>query len=718
MPAVSRTQLHDQLIALITDNTTKDIVPEKHRTVQETANISAFNLVDDTTDDINEGSTNFWFTNERCDDRVAALIQPSADNDINWTYNDSSDTLTPTMRTNFATSSGTDTYTVTYAQPFVAYSTKMYIGVKFGNSNTGAATLNVDGLGAKSIKKNVSVDLSAGDLPAGQIIPLWYDGTNFQIVGGNTFIEWGDITGTPSSQTDLQNGTLQGGSFTPNNAPIALADSFRTAFEKAQGQINAIGSGYVPTTRTLTINSTTFDLSADRTWSVGTVTSVGLNIGAALSTIFTVTGSPVTTSGTFSFEPLVQLQNRVFASPDGAGGNPTFRALVAADLPASPYDSTYWKRGGNTLTADTILGGTSGNFAVQMYTNNREVLRLLSDGNARVNYFTMASAIAGASPIFSADGASAVINLDFRSKGAGTFRYDNGFGFVTAFSGVGDATRLGVGLGVTMITVPSILFDASKTPTIRDGGSRSVEIWSEGSTRLGTKFQLGTQSFGNLNPTSGNHYITRFWNETNNTFSPTTGTATLTAAEFSYTINQTGTATGNIKFVHLRPTVTQANGNLDFIDVDPAITAYSGPRMAALRSSISSAGTRWHLYLDGTARSHINGNILLGTVTVVSTDAWIKIQGQTGKAQINFIADGVVASPVNGDVWFETTNQNLFFRKTLFATPYSMNFMFSTGVTAVSATAGAAGALPATPDGYMEIEVRNVGIKKIAYYNP
>jgi hypothetical protein len=33
-------------------------------------------------------------------------------------------------------------------------------------------------------------------------------------------------------------------------------------------------SGYVPTSRQLTINGTTYDLSANRTWDVGTVTSV------------------------------------------------------------------------------------------------------------------------------------------------------------------------------------------------------------------------------------------------------------------------------------------------------------------------------------------------------------------------------------------------------------------------------------------------------------
>jgi hypothetical protein len=55
---------------------------------------------------------------------------------------------------------------------------------------------------------------------------------------------------------------------------------------------------YVPVVRTLTINGVAFDLSADRSWTVGTgsVTSVGLSI----PTGFAVANSPVTTSGTIA----------------------------------------------------------------------------------------------------------------------------------------------------------------------------------------------------------------------------------------------------------------------------------------------------------------------------------------------------------------------------------------------------------------------------------
>jgi hypothetical protein len=59
-------------------------------------------------------------------------------------------------------------------------------------------------------------------------------------------------------------------------------------------------TAYVPTSRTLTINGVTYDLTADRSWTIstssGTVTSVDLSMPSA----FTVTNNPVTTSGTLT----------------------------------------------------------------------------------------------------------------------------------------------------------------------------------------------------------------------------------------------------------------------------------------------------------------------------------------------------------------------------------------------------------------------------------
>jgi len=65
----------------------------------------------------------------------------------------------------------------------------------------------------------------------------------------------------------------------------------------------------------------------------GTVTSVAMTVPS----IFSVAGSPVTTAGTLAVTLASQSANQVFAAPNGAPGAPTFRALVAADIPALSY---------------------------------------------------------------------------------------------------------------------------------------------------------------------------------------------------------------------------------------------------------------------------------------------------------------------------------------------------------------------------------------------
>lgn len=61
----------------------------------------------------------------------------------------------------------------------------------------------------------------------------------------------------------------------------------------------------------------------------GAVSSVGLSLPA----MFTVSGSPVTSSGTLSASLASQAANLAFVSPNGTSGVPTFRALVSADMP-------------------------------------------------------------------------------------------------------------------------------------------------------------------------------------------------------------------------------------------------------------------------------------------------------------------------------------------------------------------------------------------------
>ena len=57
-------------------------------------------------------------------------------------------------------------------------------------------------------------------------------------------------------------------------------------------------SSYLPTSRNLTINGTTYDLSSDRTWNVGTVTSIATGLGLSGGTITTTGAIALDTAST------------------------------------------------------------------------------------------------------------------------------------------------------------------------------------------------------------------------------------------------------------------------------------------------------------------------------------------------------------------------------------------------------------------------------------
>lgn len=80
-----------------------------------------------------------------------------------------------------ASSAGTDTYAITLGVAPSAYAAGQKYTFKADVANTGAATLNVNSLGAVTIKKNVSEDLATGDIVIDQMVTVTHDGTNFQL---------------------------------------------------------------------------------------------------------------------------------------------------------------------------------------------------------------------------------------------------------------------------------------------------------------------------------------------------------------------------------------------------------------------------------------------------------------------------------------------------------------------------------------------------------
>lgn len=77
-----------------------------------------------------------------------------------------------------------DAYAVALRPVIAAYTTGLKVVFQAVNANTGASTLAVNGLATKPIKKSVSTALSANDILANQVVEVFYDGTNFQMLGG------------------------------------------------------------------------------------------------------------------------------------------------------------------------------------------------------------------------------------------------------------------------------------------------------------------------------------------------------------------------------------------------------------------------------------------------------------------------------------------------------------------------------------------------------
>ncbi len=81
------------------------------------------------------------------------------------------------------TAGGTTTYTLTPPTAVAAYVTGAEFNIKMNASNTGASTINISGLGAKSLTKGGATALASGDLLIDGVYKITYDGTQFQVSG-------------------------------------------------------------------------------------------------------------------------------------------------------------------------------------------------------------------------------------------------------------------------------------------------------------------------------------------------------------------------------------------------------------------------------------------------------------------------------------------------------------------------------------------------------
>jgi len=248
--------------------------------------------------------------------------------------------------------------------------------------------------GGASFIPVISVD-QYGRVDAGSQVPL-----TFANVGSKptTLAGYGITDGVNTDRRVDTAGSLVGGGRLDANRTLSLEGD----------QASPGGSKYYGTDGTGTKGF--FDITSG-----GTVQSVGLSMPGSL---FAVSGSPVTTSGTLTATLNVQPPNQILAGPASgvSSAAPAFRALVAADLPVVPV-----AKGGSGLattpTNGQILIGNGTNYTLATLTAGAGITVTNGAGSISI------SAAGGSGTVTSVDASGGTTGMTFSGgpiTGAGT----------------------------------------------------------------------------------------------------------------------------------------------------------------------------------------------------------------------------------------------------------------------------------------------------------
>jgi len=318
----------------------------------------------------------------------------------------------------------------------------------------------ITGTAAPTFRSLVSTDIPALPYGTGTVTSVALALPSIMSVSGSPVTTTGTLTGTLTTQVanSLFAGPISGVGATPTFRALTTADlaglgvgtvtsvgmtvpsilsvtpstittsgSFALSLTtESANQIFAgpsSGAAATPTFRSLT----SADIPA-LPYGTGTVTSVGLS----LPSIFNVTGSPVTTSGTLSATLATETANYVFAGPtSGAASAPSFRALVSTDIPALSYQSV---AAPTTVTTATYSISTTDLWVINNYAGSLTLtLPTASSYSGRVlniqNYqaFTVVSA---SSNVVQIDGSATNTSILLASSGDRCTLVSNGTNWV------------------------------------------------------------------------------------------------------------------------------------------------------------------------------------------------------------------------------------------------------------------------------------------------
>jgi hypothetical protein len=182
----------------------------------------------------------------------------------------------PTIFNNLITVTGTNTLIGTSLPPNTAYVNGMTLSFVVANTNTGAVTIDVDGLGAKEIVFSATTPLVAGQLLAGALITIEYDGIRFQLLANASQRAPAVITGTTANRP----GTPVAGLIRLNTDTSKFEGYNGSAWGAIGGGATGGGSDTVFVQNSLTVTTTYSIPAGSSAMSTGPIT---INSGAVVT---------------------------------------------------------------------------------------------------------------------------------------------------------------------------------------------------------------------------------------------------------------------------------------------------------------------------------------------------------------------------------------------------------------------------------------------------